>query len=1836
MAQGTNGLKPIGSSIDVGWEDGKPRELNQNDKSYLLGENKRVDQSKIFGRQPRPRSKNPPIASPLVDYGTVKRNAMDAIDLDVDTKFRELILQNAENLKQFEYLEKSLVTFQDASSAQASQLRQPPAVVKKADPGAISASHDPSEEKAKIKASKHGFLGDRQAMLQGATPMFEDKIIGHSSAMNPLSNIYAEGDPQYEDKHLVPLDPIIVEGEGFLYGIRSVQIVALKEIVRGYDFVNVFSGPNHSVAITAAGQTFTWGANNMQQLGYPGAEEGFLGIEMDPRQVAALQSRIIVGAACGKLHTVALTEEGRVYSWGCYGQGQLGVGEVPKEKYPYGFVPPLKINGIDRIRAVACGYFHTVMIDDKGDLLTCGTHEHFAHGHDSNWDIPAPKLMDALTDMDFRQISCGAAHTIALTSTGRLFVWGLNDFGQLGLGDTNDRRTPEELTALNGKTIRKIACGATHSVILSGRDVFTFGNGTNGALGHGNSKSQLLPKNVIKLTEECRLRDVAAGPQFSVALSDLGQLYFWGNMKSTAGRGAKHVYNMPRRFKGLEAIYAVACGEHEISSLVRIPIAPPLEHKFRAGIFMEDVDNGLLEGFIGRACSWGKAQNGKLGHGSGKNSNVDLKIPFAIYGRLYHYSVTKIACGAEHSVCITDDGKLFCWGSNKEGQLGMGDTTARTEPTPIEYCRDPDEIRLKRASNKIFRDVVVGKWHNVAITTKRKVYTWGKNKYGQLGLGHTNNQSLPNCILPLSDPFLPKNVRSIAAGKSHSAVVVEDGDIYTWGRGWDGQLGHDIITEIELEPRIVPKMQNRSSALVACGQAHTVALTQNGNLWVWGDNSAGQLGIGSLKSTSSPVSVTDLDEQEVILVACGDEHTVCVTLANEVYGFGNGVQDQLGLGTLGIFPRPQRIPGLTAVSRIRILTCGKDSTAVLGGDDQAYLLGQWDGSQDVAASNISRHVAIRKSTRGTVPDTIDVPLGIQVIKDIALGINHGMIIGLEEDRQHLIQQRLDLERAEILENQADGDLTGDGEAQLKEVKRRQIVPYVKQDHGGEPFPDELDDKELHFREEDFHTMQADDDASQSDKASDYGTNFSASEHDDAASVKSGLTAQTASSAQSADYREISAIEPKSSSRRGYLVAWGNNQYNQLGCTADVYTQLQKENEKSFKKPLAAPKNMVGCPPTLIMPELEVYSMPSITTVACGESHTLAVGQDGTLWTWGRNQYGQLGHGDCKTHKLPRRVEALEKKICIKAAAGGQHSLVLTEANKVYAFGSNVFGQLGLESRVKYSSAPDIVSRLRRSGVCHVTCGYSHSFALLKSEQLYAWGRNDCGQLGLGHYRSSPVPEHLTMFKKSQVQQISCGYDHNIAFVSEFAGPGVPPLEKVYTWGRGEEGQLGHDELYSRCVPKVVQTLLARGIRAVAAGGFSSAAIDEAKQLYTWGCSREGQLGHGDDIDIRAPSIMKKPYSDDEAKPDVRDTFRARTVFLGPNYMLSMGLDAEEEKKVEVLAKELPLKKFAWGCNSKGQLGMPFNNSKKRKTGANLKAPEEIPFLAKWNIKEIACGLEHVVAIVEISVSDKDSLMMDDKLEKEMKSSVKKLLQDLKLLQEGDLESKDDQDEEEEEGEKGKELTQKAEDVELLLAPERDDDDIGDNEDDEKKKIFFPRQIYDRVHPVRPLLYRLGLAEEDINKFDQENIIFEDFITMKESDLLEMGITSFGVRRRLLRVIQELQQAKQVPENEGEDFELRLPVYSDEAKKDSTLLNPEFGSHSADFLEEGGLIQEEEESESQMGEINQEGANLKVPDFEIFSPKQNGNVEPNGFESSESLKKGWPSWNFGMFGATPPD
>jgi len=1587
--------------------------------------------------------------------------------------------------------------------------------------------------------------------------------------MNALPNIYAEGDPDYEDQHLQPLDPIIVEGEGYLYGIRSVQIVALKESVRGNDFIATYSGPNHSAGITAAGQVFTWGANDMRQLGYPGAEEGILGIDMDPRPVSEMQGSVVVAASCGKHHTVVITEDGQVFAWGAFGNGQLGIGEVSRDKFPFGYVDgPTKVHALDTAapRSVACGFFHTVIVDGLGDIWTCGTGDHGVHGHEHHFDQPVPLILQSIHGHDFRQVSCGSSHTIALTAQGHIYVWGMNEQGQLGLGDNINRRVPVLNGQCNGKNIRKIACGEAHTAFLSDRDVFTFGDGSHGALGHGNSKSQLTPKPVIKLNDECRLRDLECGPQFTVALSDLGQMYFWGNMRSTSGRGTKNVFNMPRRFKGLEAIYGVSCGEHEVTALVRIPIAPPLEHKFKAGIFLEEAGSGLIEGYIGRVCTWGKASDGKLGHGVGSSTQADLKTPFAIYGPLYHYSITVVGCGDDHSVCITDDGRLFTWGSNKEGQLGLRDFKTRLQPTMIECCHDPDVPRLKNTKNKIFTDVIVGNWHCLAITSKKKVYAWGKNKYGQLGLGHTNNLPLPTSILPLSDPLNPKNVRCMAAGKGHSAVIAEDGDVYTWGRGWDGQLGHDVVTEIELEPRIVPHMENRASAAVSCGSAHTVVVTDNGNVWAWGDNKSGQLGTGTLISTSTPAFLSTMEEQEVTHVACGMEHTIVVTIANEVYGFGNGVYDQLGLGTLGIFPKPQRIPGLTAVPRIQSVACGRNSTAVIGGDDTAYMLGTWDGLTLHVQSKLSKYATVRRSTKGTMPDLLEPPLGIDEVKAICMSGHHGMIIGLEEDRQRLIQRRLDHERQELVKAiQLDTDDQMTFTLHRDEGQRRLVQPYVTYGHGGDPFPDELDNPDLVSKvvaasnNIDIHSEFDDDEGTENGDA------YSES----GVSKKSGRSAWTAMTGTSmgstaGEARAADAIESREMSvgARGVVIGWGSNTHGQLGLAqykTDAHGNAgsiafamkkwvkDKIQSSASRTPMAPPKDKIAISPTPLYQAATAINVPSVLSVACGEFHTIVICTEGTLYSWGKNDMGQLGHGDKKSRHFPAQVMALAKKICIKAACGGQHSLVLTDANKLYGWGSNVYGQLGMNVADKLMLTPDIVPSLRRSGSCHVVCGYSHTVALLKNEQLYVWGRNDCGQLGLGHYTHSPIPEHVTALKRYQVQQVDCGYDHCIAFVAEDKGADTPPIERVYSWGRGEEGQLGHSDVFSRCVPRSVRTLEARGIRAVHAGGFSSAAIDEAKQVYTWGDSREGQLGHADETALNCPAIVKEPFNEDKPKGDFQGTFRARTLFVGPHYMVAMGLDAEKEKKQDPLNDKIDLDKFSWGCNSHGQLGMPFLNLKGRKTGHTKSAPERIPFMKKWNFKEMACGLHHVIALVDVSESSNQNVQRDD--------DVEKLIKDLTYLASGDLEEDVNQ-HSDDEMQFADNLSDEEDDLGYAVPKGgmgADDDDDDFDEEDELEKLHYPKQIFTRDHSVSPLIRRIGLSKY-AGYFDDQNITFEAFLDLNEDHLMDMGITTFGAKRRILRAVFELQHALRAdddedfvpPEYEGPNLELERGFHKHEA------------------------------------------------------------------------------------------
>ena len=113
---------------------------------------------------------------------------------------------------------------------------------------------------------------------------------------------------------------------------------------------------------------------------------------MEPRADEKLNGEVVVAGACGKLHSVVLTEEGNVWSWGAYSHGQLGTGDLSKKTYPFGWCGPARVSSLDKSqRSVACGQFHTVLIDGAGDLWTRGTKDHGAHGHNSVWDVTSAR-----------------------------------------------------------------------------------------------------------------------------------------------------------------------------------------------------------------------------------------------------------------------------------------------------------------------------------------------------------------------------------------------------------------------------------------------------------------------------------------------------------------------------------------------------------------------------------------------------------------------------------------------------------------------------------------------------------------------------------------------------------------------------------------------------------------------------------------------------------------------------------------------------------------------------------------------------------------------------------------------------------------------------------------------------------------------------------------------------------------------------------------------------------------------------------------------------------------------------------------------------------------------------------------------------------------------------------------------------------------------------------------------------------------------------------------------------------------------------------------------------
>ncbi|XID92385.1 S-layer homology domain-containing protein [Paenibacillaceae bacterium WGS1546] len=241
----------------------------------------------------------------------------------------------------------------------------------------------------------------------------------------------------------------------------------------------------------------------------------------------------------------------------------------------------------------------------------------------------------------------------------------------------------------------------------------------------------------------------------------------------------------------------------------------------------------------------------------------------------------------------------------------------------------------------------------------------------------------------------------------------------------------------------------------------------------------------------------------------------------------------------------------------------------------------------------------------------------------------------------------------------------------------------------------------------------------------------------------------------------------------------------------------------------------------------VQNLTRVKAVAAGIRSSYAIKDDGTLWAWGMNENGQLGDGTTENRSLPVQITGIHGDIKALSTGVSYHTLALTEDGKVWAWGKNDSGELGDGTTIQRNAPVEIPGL---NDVIAIAAGGWHSLALKSDGTVWTWGNNEFGELGDGTTTNSLVPKQVDI---QDVKAIGAGNSHSLA---------VKHDGSVWSWGMNTWGMLGDGTGYNRNRP--VQVLMPAEAKAVVGGGHHSYALTEEGKVWAWGFNGQGEMGDG--------------------------------------------------------------------------------------------------------------------------------------------------------------------------------------------------------------------------------------------------------------------------------------------------------------------------------------------------------------------------------------------------------
>ncbi|XP_020103913.1 ultraviolet-B receptor UVR8 isoform X3 [Ananas comosus] len=299
------------------------------------------------------------------------------------------------------------------------------------------------------------------------------------------------------------------------------------------------------------------------------------------------------------------------------------------------------------------------------------------------------------------------------------------------------------------------------------------------------------------------------------------------------------------------------------------------------------------------AALWGNGDYGRLGLGSLESRWKPTVCPFF---RDDH--PVSIVCGGAHTLFLTESGRVFATGLNNFGQLGITSSKSHTL-VPVEIFGLPEKVV----------EISAGYHHSCAITDNGKLFVWGDNSSGQLGLGRKAGKTVSSPTKV--DCLVDVTVRMAALGAEHSIVVTDEGNVLSWGAGGAGRLGHghqSSILGFYVSSSNIPSYLH---------------IAEQGIVYIFGERTVKKMGFGRTNNASTPSAMKELPFSSA--VACGGYHTCVITSEGELYTWGSNENGCLGLGFTDMVRTPQCVKKSSFRFPVSEVSCGWKHTAVISG-----------------------------------------------------------------------------------------------------------------------------------------------------------------------------------------------------------------------------------------------------------------------------------------------------------------------------------------------------------------------------------------------------------------------------------------------------------------------------------------------------------------------------------------------------------------------------------------------------------------------------------------------------------------------------------------------------------------------------------------------------------------------------------------------------------------------------------------------------------------------------------------------------------------------------------------